>query len=292
MVGAMPNPRRGDAQQSVFRTGPLWAIEASRLRLKVLLIDDDEGTQETFSLALGREGLEMSAAMCGAHGLELAKHNRFDCIVIDLRLGDMSGLDLLRDLTLDPNHPSSLLISAFLSTNEIVEAMRLGAFDVLEKPLTPDRLMQAIGRAVAGHARSVKRSPEERYRSVAERWAAYVLNAIESEGDLNTIDLWARYTGASYTTLCEICRLNGIRPLDARDFVRVLRALRMASLAHCPPEAFLVVSDRRTLQALSIRAGVDLEVGAVEQSVSEFMTRQQFVPVSTEAFRTIVRYVR
>src|SRR5438876_6556088 len=68
-------------------------------------------------------------------------------------------------------------------------------------------------------------------RSVVERMVAYVVKVLDSHGDgangdFKTIDEWAKRVGVSYSTLCETCRLLGIRPLDARDFARVLSALR------------------------------------------------------------------
>ena len=124
-------------------------------------------------------------------------------------------------------------------------------------------------------------------RSAAERWLGYVLKACEAESDLKTLASWAQQVAVSYTTLCANCRIMRIRPLDARDFMRVLRALTRASAHRCPPAVFLDVSDARTVRTLSLRAGLDLDARASDSSMAEFLARQQFVAADNEGFRLI-----
>jgi hypothetical protein len=128
-----------------------------------------------------------------------------------------------------------------------------------------------------------------------ERWVRYVVRAVyddspAAEGDLKTLEDWAQLVGTSYSTLSEICRLAGVRPLDARDFVRVLRALRSAVRHGSCPELFLNVSDRRTLRTLSIRAGVDLASPATAALLADFLRHQQFIAADGEALRSFLRY--
>jgi hypothetical protein len=109
----------------------------------------------------------------------------------------------------------------------------------------------------------------------------------ETGGDFKTLEEWAHHIAVSYSTLCETCRLLGIRPLDARDFARVLNALRAAIVHRCAPEVLLNVSDRRVLRTLSIKAGVDLEIRAATTSLHEFLANQRFIPAGSEALRLI-----
>ena len=92
----------------------------------------------------------------------------------------------------------------------------------------------------------------------AERWALHVLKGCRSSGDVKTLTQWALSAGVSYTSLRESCRLVGIRPHDARDFTRVLRAVINSQGQQCDPEVLLDVSDSRTLATLFERAGLDV----------------------------------
>ncbi|MGH9349101.1 MAG: hypothetical protein ACRD26_17740 [Vicinamibacterales bacterium] len=128
-------------------------------------------------------------------------------------------------------------------------------------------------------------------RSAAERWVAYVLKACEAESDLKTLASWAQQAAVSYTTLCANCRIMRIRPLDARNFMRVLRALKRAAAHRCPPEVFLDVSDARTVRTLSLRAGVDLDAHDSRSSISEFLAHQRFVAADNRGLHLIREFL-
>jgi hypothetical protein len=150
--------------------------------------------------------------------------------------------------------------------------------DPTEQPAPAPRVAESKTRPPAA-----MRAP----RSAAERWLLYVLKACEADTDLKTLESWAQHAAVSYTTLCANCRIMGIRPLDARNFTRVLRALRRASSQICPPQVFLDVSDVRTVRALSAQAGIDLESEADSSSIADFFARQQFVDGNNQGLQLI-----
>src|SRR5205823_11730656 len=82
---------------------------------------------------------------------------------------------------------------------------------------------------------------------------------------------WAAYVGVSTSSLSESCRLLGIHPRDARDLMRLLRALIQSSAHGCEPETLLLVSDRRTLKALLDRAGLIAGGKAGSTSVDQLL---------------------
>jgi DNA-binding response OmpR family regulator len=266
----------------------------------VLIIDDDRGTRQTFERILRLEGFRAATAGTGEEGIELARLVDFDVILVDLRLTDMSGIDALSVLR-EFCSARLVLISAFLTVHTAVDAMKLGAFDVVEKPLDVEGLLAVVRQATkqsdAPFFRPVwKEPPCDRVittpRSIVERWVGYVWkvcdpSVAEAGGDFKTLEEWAHRVAVSYTTLCETCRLLGFRPLDARDFARTLSALRTAVVHGCAPDVLLNVSNRRGLRALSVKAGVELETEAEESSVLEFLTTQRFIPLHSEAVRLI-----
>lgn len=125
-----------------------------------------------------------------------------------------------------------------------------------------------------------------RPRSAAERWARHVLKACESEGDLKTLADWARCVGVSYSSVRESCRLLDIQPRDARDLVRVLRAIIKSRFDHCPPKVLLDVSDSRTLKTLTSRAGMGAGLRA-GVTVEQFLKSQRFIARENEGLRVL-----
>lgn len=115
----------------------------------------------------------------------------------------------------------------------------------------------------------------------------YVFRACAAAGDLKTLEAWAECVGVSYSSLRESCSLLGIRPHDARDLTRMLRAVMRSTLDDCPLSALLDVSDSRTLRILLERSGVAGGACAVEISVEQFLSRQRFVPTGNAGLRVL-----
>jgi DNA-binding response OmpR family regulator len=251
---------------------------------RVLVVDDDLGTRETFSAALHLAGYAVASAACGADALAVASSVVVDAAVLDLRLPDMSGLEVARRLR-QSGHPCSfVLVSGFLTTQETVEAVRLGAAEVLDKPVATDTVCRVVARALTTAALSDstrvgdvlgQRGPPLMWRSSVERWAQAVLHACDAKGDPRTLQHWAHEAGLSYTSLRDLCDILAIKPHDARDFARVLRAVVQGQRQRCAPSFLLDVADSRTLRRLFQRAGVDPSLAA--PWVEDFCDRQRFI---------------
>jgi hypothetical protein len=124
--------------------------------------------------------------------------------------------------------------------------------------------------------------------SSAERWANYVLGACKSAKDPRTLGIWAREVAVSYTTLCESCRLIGVRPRHARDFTRVLRLLVTPSFEPALLASFLDISDRRTLDSILENAGFSQDRFTSRQvSVLAFLNNQRFIACENAGLKII-----
>jgi hypothetical protein len=146
--------------------------------------------------------------------------------------------------------------------------------------------------AIAGAVRSILNDagrPCASPASAAERWAMFVFRACASSGDLKTLHAWAACVGVSYTSLRESCRLLAIRPHDARDLTRMLRALMRSYVDECPASALLDVSDSRTLRALLQRAGADSSGRLADLTIDQFLMRQRFVAADNAGMRALRR---
>ena len=263
----------------------------------ILVVDDDQGTCEIARHALETGGFVTRIATSGREAVAIARSERCELIVIDLRLPDMLGTEVIRTLRSDLITTPFVLLSAFLTTSITVEAMKLGAANVLEKPVSVDELLSAVVSALTGSASLAgprsrsrpsidvfRRLPSTAPRSAAERWAQHVAKACASEGDLATLESWARFIGVSCSSLCESCRMLNIHPRDARDFARMLRAVMQAAVHGCSPDVLLDVSDRRTLRHLSERTGLRPDA---RMSVGEFLDRQRLISPQHEAVRVL-----
>jgi len=265
----------------------------------VLVIDDDVGTTETFGAVLRPAGFHVGTAACGADGLAMARSGLFDVLLIDQRLPDMLGTDLARSIRQDDPNVPFVLMSAWLTTDVTVLAMKLGASNVIEKPLTIEMMRDAVlstlkNRPEAPAAGAIRTaniprrvSEDQPSGSAAARWAAYVLKACDSGVDLRTLKDWGRSAHASRSTLIEICYLVGIQPRDARDFTRLLRALIHSKTNRCQPEALLAVGDRRTLHALMQRAGLGAGSNVATMSVGQFLRTQQLIARDNEGLKVL-----
>ncbi|HJW43341.1 MAG TPA: sigma-54 dependent transcriptional regulator [Geothrix sp.] len=124
--------------------------------LRVLVVDDDPGMRDGMAMSLKRAGFFAEQARGGEEALRMVRPGAFDAVVTDLRMPGMDGLQLTARLkAVDPTLPV-LLITAFGSLESAREAMRLGAFDFLSKPFSPDELTAALHKALKaeGHLKA------------------------------------------------------------------------------------------------------------------------------------------
>jgi ActR/RegA family two-component response regulator len=270
----------------------------------ILVVDDDPGTLETAAYIVRRLGFEPATAVCGADAVSAARSTHPALGVIDLRLPDMSGHDLIRALRATDADLPVVLISGFMTVPDAVEAMRLGARDVIEKPIPIEefeaRIASALGLPPPGQPleipegvarlladESIAQAARSRPTSTAERWARLVLRACQSEGDLRTLEQWAAFAGVSYSSLCETCRLLNIQPQNARDLARVLRALLHVQRDTWDVAPLLDVSDGRTLRGILHRAGLDSAPPGGAMTLERFFDAQRFVDPANEGLRRL-----
>ena len=114
---------------------------------KLLLVDDEPNVRYSLEKALKSQDLEILLAGSAKEGIEQVRHARPDAVVLDVRLPDMSGLDAYQVIRqVDPRLPV-IVITAFSTTNTAIEAMKMGAFEYLLKPLELDHLTDLVDRA-------------------------------------------------------------------------------------------------------------------------------------------------
>jgi len=113
----------------------------------VFVVDDDAGVREALSSLLSSAGLRVAAFASAAEFLRVQPLNSSNCLVLDLHLPDISGLDLQQQLA-DVNGPPIVFISGHGDIPSSVRAMKAGAIEFLPKPFSDQELLSAIENAI------------------------------------------------------------------------------------------------------------------------------------------------
>jgi FixJ family two-component response regulator len=131
----------------------------------VVVIDDDEAILRGVARMLDAEHFRVRTYQSARDFLDEPDLPNPDCILVDIRMPDLDGLELFRTMRAGGGEPPAVFMTGSGHVPTVVEAMREGALDLLAKPFTKEMLMTAIGRAVesSGHAR-------DRRRSLADVW--------------------------------------------------------------------------------------------------------------------------
>ncbi|MGB0683194.1 MAG: sigma-54-dependent transcriptional regulator [Magnetovibrionaceae bacterium] len=114
--------------------------------VKVLVVDDEINLVRTIAFSLKQEGMDVLAAHSAQEGLKAAQDQQPDIILLDLKLPDQSGLDVLESMQEMKLNIPTIMISAHGDTRAAVQAVKFGAVDYLTKPFDPEELVLLIRR--------------------------------------------------------------------------------------------------------------------------------------------------
>jgi DNA-binding NtrC family response regulator len=113
---------------------------------KVLVVDDEQSILMLLKEALSKWGYQVTCASTGAEALEVLRGGLFDAALTDVRMPDMSGIDLLRAVKAHDDSIEVVIMTGYPTISSAVEALKDGAFDYLSKPLILDELRHLMSR--------------------------------------------------------------------------------------------------------------------------------------------------
>ena len=113
----------------------------------LLVIDDEQSVRYSFQRVFEGNGVTVITARTGAEGLQKVEDSSPDVVVLDLQLPDRSGLEVFKDIHAADAKRPVIFITAHGTTETAIEAMKLGAFDYLVKPVVLEKLSQLLDRA-------------------------------------------------------------------------------------------------------------------------------------------------
>jgi len=128
-------------------------------QIKALVIDDEQVVLDSVKKILAEENMEVDVTLSGAMGIKMAIANHYDIVLTDIRMPEVDGLIVLRDIKRQkPGLPVSI-ITGYGSVKSAVQAMKLGAADYIEKPFSPDDLIRSV-MATIDHAEKHEPEPQ------------------------------------------------------------------------------------------------------------------------------------
>ena len=110
--------------------------------LKILLVDDSEELLTTFTSILGSEGYQVETATNGEDALEKARGAKFQLYILDIKLPDMRGDDLARELRSMDDEGGMILITGYPQLQESIDALEIGIDEILLKPISPEEMIR------------------------------------------------------------------------------------------------------------------------------------------------------
>ena len=122
--------------------------KAAGLPARLLVVDDARSMRELLSIVLRREGYDVTLAENGRTAVDALERGRYDLLISDIKMPDMSGVDVLRAAKRIDQDILGIMITAFASADTAIEAMRLGAHDYLSKPFDVDELKIKVRNAL------------------------------------------------------------------------------------------------------------------------------------------------
>ena len=185
----------------------------------VFVVDDDPAVRDSIAMLVRAEGLEARTFESARSFLAGWEHSEESCIIIDLRLPDLSGLELQERLVAGVDAPPIIFVTGFGTVPAAVHALKAGAMDFLEKPFDPAALLARVHEALA---RDRQRRSEARRLETLTRREREILEQVAG-GDTNKVI--AADLGISVRTV-ELHRARGMRKLAVRSVAELVRLIQ------------------------------------------------------------------
>ena len=117
-------------------------------RNNILVVDDEKNILKVVSMTLKKQHYEVDTARSSEEAIDKFNQNTYDLVITDLKLPGKSGIDLLEYIKSSDSDIPVIMITAFGTIENAIQAMKKGAFNYLTKPVNPDELLTVIREAI------------------------------------------------------------------------------------------------------------------------------------------------
>jgi two-component system response regulator HydG len=195
---------------------------------KILVVDDQRNMRTTLAMMLRGEGYEVEEAEDGDRAIDKVTGDAYDLVLTDLKMGGRDGMDVLRHSRENAPLSEVMVMTAYGTIESAVEAMRMGAYDYIQKPFTEEELLVKVHKALehrqmAGELSALTAEFRERYRfeNIIGRSAAIndVLNRIRRIAPTDATVLITGESGTGKELVAKAIHANSRR--SDRPFVSV-----------------------------------------------------------------------
>src|SRR5215813_154203 len=231
------------------------------MKSRVLVIDDEAAIRDSLRMILEYEDYQFVGAAGGQEGLDIIRRERPDIVLLDIKMPGMDGLEVLRKLrALDETLPV-VMISGHGTTATAVEAIKAGAIDFLEKPLSSERVIVTLGNTLKQQElgrenRELKLAMESKYEIVGDSPALRrVLEAVKRAAPTNATVLLRGESGVGKELVARTIHRNS--PRAGQRFVQV-------NCAAIPEE--LIESELFGHEKGSFTGATEKQIGKFEQA--------------------------
>ncbi len=154
----------------------------------ILVMEDDYSVAKGLELVLSEAGYEVNLADTGRLAMEAFEKKRFDLLVADLRLPDIDGMEIIKQVKAQKPETEVIVITGYGTTTAAVNAIKLGVLDFLPKPFTEDQIKTAIHKALKEHGEKpaetvVKRAETDEEKLIQIGEVLKVLNRTAEDMD-------------------------------------------------------------------------------------------------------------
>jgi two-component system, NtrC family, nitrogen regulation response regulator NtrX len=231
------------------------------VKARILVIDDEPAIRDSLKMILEYEDYQFLGAASGQEGISLVQRDRPDLVLLDIKMPGMDGMDVLRKLhAIDETLPI-VMISGHGTTATAVEAIRSGAVDFLDKPLSSERVIVTLQNALRqselrSENRELKLAMESRYEIVGQSGALRtVLEAVKRAAPTNATVLLLGESGVGKELVARTIHRNS--PRAGQRFVQV-------NCAAIPEE--LIESELFGHEKGSFTGATEKQIGKFEQA--------------------------
>lgn len=136
------------------------------MKERILLVDDEKAFLEVMSERMSARDMEVTTAASAPEALQLIEDHAFDAVILDLMMPEMDGLEALK--VMREKHPELqiILLTGFATVEKGIEAMKLGAMDLVQKPADLSLLTEKIKMAQARKMIIVEKNAEEKVQQI------------------------------------------------------------------------------------------------------------------------------